>query len=118
MLPKKYTQAVMVGESTAEFLAIGFRIISKASLKTSRAGAIVFFSLSLFLIILCVVCGVYIRRSKMVQFYTNKCKSHASCSTASQPLLKMEKISLFKQQPNSNPETNNTTREIELLQGG
>ena len=75
MLPQRYTQAIMVGESVAEVLEISLRVISKGSVKSDRVGAIVFFSLSLCLIVLCVVCHVYIRRSKMVLFYTNKCRT-------------------------------------------
>jgi hypothetical protein len=65
----------MAGESVAGVLEIGFRIVTKAAVKSNRVGALVFFSLSLLFIVLCVFCHLYIRRSEVVEFYTGKCRS-------------------------------------------
>ncbi len=77
MLPRQYTQAVMAGESVAGVIEITFRIITKASVKSARTGAIIFFTLSLFFVILCLLCHCYIRTNKMVRFYTGRCQSQA-----------------------------------------
>ena len=77
MLPRKYTQAVMAGESIAGVIEITFRAITKAASKSARTGAIIFFSLSLFLVIVCLLCHCYIRTNKMVRFYTSRCQGKA-----------------------------------------
>lgn len=74
MMPRKYTQAVMAGESVAGVLEISFRIATKAAVKSERVGAFLFFGLSLCLIIVCVFCHCYIRNNKMVRYYTRQCR--------------------------------------------
>lgn len=78
MLPSKYMQAVIAGESVAALIGITFRIITKASLRSDRVGALVFFAISLFLIFMCIICHLYIKGNTMVKFYTKKCAEDES----------------------------------------
>ncbi len=73
MLPRRYTQAVMAGESLAGIVESGFRIITKATLQSERVGALVFFSLSLMFIFVCFICHRFITGHAMVRYYTEKC---------------------------------------------
>lgn len=57
----------------AGVLEISFRIVTKAAIRSARVGALVFFSLSFCFMILCVFCYLFIRRSKIVKFYTREC---------------------------------------------
>ena len=78
MLPRRYTQAVMAGESVAGVIEIGLRIVTKAFFQSVRAGAILFFSISLCFIVFCIFCQVYVKRSAIVVFYTKKCRDDDS----------------------------------------
>ena len=77
MLPRRYTQAVMAGESVAGVVESSLRIITKVSTKSEEMGGIVFFVISLVIIVVCVICHCYIRTNKMVKFYMRKCQSEA-----------------------------------------
>ncbi len=74
MLPRRYTQALMAGESVAGLVVIISRIITKASFSSERAGAIAFFTVSLVFILVCVCCQVYIRASPFVQWHIAACQ--------------------------------------------
>ena len=65
----------MAGESVAGVVESLFRILTKASVKSNRIGALIFFSLSVCFIIVCMFCHQYIKRSKIVKFYTRKCRN-------------------------------------------
>lgn len=75
MLPSKYSQAVMAGESVAGFMGSLFRIITKLAFQSERAGSIFFFTLSASFIVVCVLSHCYIRKNKMVNFYVRKCQN-------------------------------------------
>ena len=80
MLPPRYTQAVMVGESVAGFSVSILRIITKASTESERKGAIAFFVISLLYILLCVACQVFLWRSKFVRYYVINCQKKSKDS--------------------------------------
>ena len=92
MLPPRYTQAVMMGESMAGFTVSILRIITKASTKSERKGAIAFFVISLLYILLCVACQVFLWRSKFVRYYLKNCQNK---SKDSQNRVKDNKNLLF-----------------------
>jgi hypothetical protein len=73
MLPSKYPQAIVAGESLATIIGITFRIITKAAVGSERVAALIFFSIAPCLIILGIICHFYVMGSKMVKFYTIDC---------------------------------------------
>ena len=60
-----YTQAIMVGESTAGMTVAIIHAILKASTADERTGAIAFFIISLVFILVCVGCQVFLRLSPL-----------------------------------------------------
>ncbi|KAL8609050.1 hypothetical protein ACOMHN_059863 [Nucella lapillus] len=74
MLPSRYTQAVMTGESLAGVLVSTNRILTKALLKDQRLNTIIFFALSLIILLACFVIFHVSRRSNFVKFYVTLCK--------------------------------------------
>ena len=78
MLPQRYPQAVMIGESVAAAVVSVNRIITKASTDSERFGAIAFFVVSILFILLCVCCQQFIRASPFVKYHMNQCKQSPS----------------------------------------
>ncbi|XP_076434974.1 equilibrative nucleoside transporter 4-like isoform X2 [Babylonia areolata] len=76
MLPSRYTQAVMTGESLAGVLVSTNRILTKALLKDQRLNTIIFFALSLTILLACFVIFHVSRRSNFVKFYVTLCKGN------------------------------------------
>ncbi|KAL1129115.1 hypothetical protein AAG570_013646 [Ranatra chinensis] len=74
MLPSRYTQAVMVGESGAGFLASANRIVTKLLLDDQRLNTLIFFSVSILIVGLCFGLHQVVRRTDFVQFYLTLCK--------------------------------------------
>ncbi len=74
MLPRRYPQALMAGESVAGVVVVISRIVTKISFPSERAGAITFFALSLTFIWMCVCCQLYIRASPLVRWHTAACQ--------------------------------------------
>ncbi|XP_067002183.2 equilibrative nucleoside transporter 4 [Anabrus simplex] len=74
MLPSRYTQAVMAGESAAGFLVSGNRIITKLLLDDQRVNTIIFFVMSIAIIALCFGLHQVVRRTDFVQFYVTLCR--------------------------------------------
>jgi solute carrier family 29 (equilibrative nucleoside transporter) protein 4 len=74
MLPPRYPQAVMVGESVATSIVSITRVITKSSTTSERFGAIAFFVVSVFFILVCVGCQQIIRSSSFVKSHTLQCR--------------------------------------------
>ncbi|XP_055984546.1 equilibrative nucleoside transporter 4 [Sorex fumeus] len=70
MLPKRYTQGVMTGESTAGVMVSLSRILTKLLLPDERAGTLIFFLLSAALELLCFLLHLLVRRSRFVRSHT------------------------------------------------
>ncbi|KAM7296489.1 hypothetical protein ISCGN_021647 [Ixodes scapularis] len=82
MLPSRYTQAVMTGESAAGVLVSASRILTKALLSDERVNTLLFFSVSVLVVFLCfVVHGLVLQRTRFVRFYLALCAP----SSASDP---------------------------------
>ncbi|XP_058509067.1 equilibrative nucleoside transporter 4 isoform X2 [Solea solea] len=85
MLPKRYTQGVMTGESTAGVIISLSRIFTKLLISDERRNTLIFFLVSIAMEMLCFLLHLLVRRSKFVRYYTNhaqgKCpgKSHDPC---------------------------------------
>ncbi|XP_031520793.1 equilibrative nucleoside transporter 4 isoform X6 [Papio anubis] len=72
MLPKRYTQGVMTGESTAGVMISLSRILTKLLLPDERASTLIFFLVSVALELLCFLLHLLVRRSRFVLFYTTR----------------------------------------------
>ncbi|KAG7205436.1 hypothetical protein KM043_007428 [Ampulex compressa] len=74
MLPSRYTQAVMAGESVAGFWVSSNRIFTKLLLDDERGNTSMFFILSNMTILLCFILHQMVRKSDFVQFYITLCQ--------------------------------------------
>lgn len=100
MLPERYTQSMMLGESVAGTVVAINRIITKASATSERAGAIIFFVISILYMIFCVGCQVFLFKSSFVRYHVKKNSKH-----------KFHTLSRFfsSKKKTSNMENNNLT---------
>ncbi|XP_034046439.1 equilibrative nucleoside transporter 4 [Thalassophryne amazonica] len=71
MLPKRYTQGVMTGESTAGVIISLSRIFTKLLIKDERRNTLIFFLVSIGIEMLCFLLHLVVRRSRFVCYYTN-----------------------------------------------
>ncbi|XP_054288139.1 equilibrative nucleoside transporter 4-like [Macrosteles quadrilineatus] len=74
MLPSRYTQAVMAGESGAGFLVSANRILTKMVMDDQRANTLIFFGVSVMMVALCFCLHQMVRRTDFVQFYLTLCR--------------------------------------------
>ncbi|XP_046663169.1 equilibrative nucleoside transporter 4 [Homalodisca vitripennis] len=74
MLPSRYTQAVMAGESGAGFLVSANRILTKMLMDDQRANTLIFFAVSVGMVALCFCLHQAVRRTDFVQFYLTLCR--------------------------------------------
>ncbi|XP_011310979.1 equilibrative nucleoside transporter 4 [Fopius arisanus] len=74
MLPSRYTQAVMTGESAAGFWVSINRILTKSMVDDERENTSMFFALSIMTICLCSLLHRVLRRTEFVRFYVNLCQ--------------------------------------------
>ncbi|XP_070205208.1 equilibrative nucleoside transporter 4-like isoform X2 [Littorina saxatilis] len=77
MLPKRYTQAVMTGESLAGVLVSTNRILTKALLRDERLNTVIFFGVSIATLVACFVVFHVSRRSNFVTFYVTLCQGNS-----------------------------------------
>ncbi|KAM4632355.1 equilibrative nucleoside transporter 4 [Discoglossus pictus] len=70
MLPKRYTQGVMTGESTAGVVISLSRIFTKMLLPSEKESTIIFFLISISLELMCFVLHLLVRRTRFVQYHT------------------------------------------------
>ena len=73
MLPPRYSQALLAGESVAGFIVAINRIFTKLVF-TERVGAIIFFVVSLLFVLMCVGCFLFIMRSSFVKYHIHRCQ--------------------------------------------
>ncbi|XP_069889199.1 equilibrative nucleoside transporter 4 [Dipodomys merriami] len=72
LLPKRYTQGVMTGESTAGVMISLSRILTKLLLSDERASTLIFFLVSVGLELLCFLLHLLVRRSRFVLYHTSR----------------------------------------------
>uniref|UniRef100_A0A8C7JXZ1 Equilibrative nucleoside transporter 4 n=1 Tax=Oncorhynchus kisutch TaxID=8019 RepID=A0A8C7JXZ1_ONCKI len=70
MLPKRYTQGVMTGESTAGVIISLSRIFTKLLISNERINTLIFFLVSITMEMLCFLLHLIVRRSRFVLYYT------------------------------------------------
>ncbi|XP_063327501.1 equilibrative nucleoside transporter 4 isoform X1 [Pelmatolapia mariae] len=71
MLPKRYTQGVMTGESTAGVIISLSRIFTKLLIKDDKKNTLIFFLVSISMEMLCFLLHLLVRRSRFVRYYTS-----------------------------------------------
>ncbi|XP_028456199.1 equilibrative nucleoside transporter 4 isoform X1 [Perca flavescens] len=71
MLPKRYTQGVMTGESTAGVIISLSRIFTKLLIPDERRNTLIFFLVSISMEMLCFLLHLLVRRSQFVRYYTS-----------------------------------------------
>lgn len=74
MLPHRYTQAVMTGESAAGLVISSNRILTKALLHNQKVNTIIFFTISMSIVCICFIMFHIVRRSDFVRYYISQCK--------------------------------------------
>ncbi|CAH1398750.1 unnamed protein product [Nezara viridula] len=74
MLPSRYTQAVMAGESGAGLLVSLNRILTKMLLDDQRLNTFIFFAVSTVIVAMCFVLYQIVRQTDFVQFYLTLCR--------------------------------------------
>ncbi|KAM8934451.1 equilibrative nucleoside transporter 4 isoform 2-T2 [Pelodytes ibericus] len=70
MLPKRYTQGVMTGESTAGVVISLSRIFTKLLLPAEKESTIIFFIISILLELMCFVLHLLVKRTDFVKYHT------------------------------------------------
>ncbi|XP_022652747.1 equilibrative nucleoside transporter 4-like [Varroa destructor] len=76
MLPARYTQAVMTGESAAGLLVSGNRILTKFLLQNERLNTALFFLISTGLVLACVFIYSRLQNCAFVAYYLQQCSRH------------------------------------------
>ncbi|XP_069005703.1 equilibrative nucleoside transporter 4 isoform X1 [Embiotoca jacksoni] len=81
MLPKRYTQGVMTGESTAGVIISLSRIFTKLLITDEKKNTLIFFLISISMEMLCFLLHLLVRRSRFVRYYTSHApgKGPAKC---------------------------------------
>ncbi|XP_074866914.1 equilibrative nucleoside transporter 4 [Carettochelys insculpta] len=70
MLPKRYTQGVMTGESTAGVIISLSRIFTKLLLSDEKENTIIFFFISIGIELMCFILHLVVKRTRFVRYYT------------------------------------------------
>ncbi|XP_068940856.1 equilibrative nucleoside transporter 4 isoform X1 [Petaurus breviceps papuanus] len=77
MLPKRYTQGVMTGESTAGVIISLSRIFTKLLLSDEKENTIIFFFISIGMELMCLILHVLVKRTRFVRYYTARSQEGA-----------------------------------------
>ncbi|XP_074064420.1 equilibrative nucleoside transporter 4 [Macrotis lagotis] len=77
MLPKRYTQGVMTGESTAGVIISLSRIFTKLLLSDEKENTIIFFFISIGMELMCLLLHVLVKRTRFVRYYTARSQEGA-----------------------------------------
>ncbi|XP_064478255.1 equilibrative nucleoside transporter 4-like isoform X2 [Ornithodoros turicata] len=76
MLPSRYTQAVMTGESAAGLLVSINRLLTKALLSDEQINTLLFFGISVVVVLLCFIIQSVVQRTRFVRFYLSLCSGN------------------------------------------
>lgn len=82
MLPSKYTQAVMTGESAAGLIVSANRVLTKFFWKDEKTNTLLFFSLSIVIIICSFITHNLLQKNLLVCFYVTMCTKSHLCRTS------------------------------------
>ncbi|KAM6424174.1 equilibrative nucleoside transporter 4 isoform 2-T2 [Liasis olivaceus] len=78
MLPKRYTQGVMTGESTAGVIISLSRIFTKLLLSDEKGNTMIFFCISVALELTCFILHLLVKQTYFVRYYTSRSQNGAS----------------------------------------
>uniref|UniRef100_A0A670YBG1 Equilibrative nucleoside transporter 4 n=1 Tax=Pseudonaja textilis TaxID=8673 RepID=A0A670YBG1_PSETE len=78
MLPKRYTQGVMTGESTAGVIISLSRIFTKLLLSDEKENTMIFFCISIGLELTCFLLHLLVKRTYFVRYYTSRSQNGTS----------------------------------------
>uniref|UniRef100_A0A8C5S1Y0 Equilibrative nucleoside transporter 4 n=1 Tax=Laticauda laticaudata TaxID=8630 RepID=A0A8C5S1Y0_LATLA len=78
MLPKRYTQGVMTGESTAGVIISLSRIFTKLLLSNEKENTMIFFCISIGLELTCFLLHLLVKRTYFVRYYTSRSQNRSS----------------------------------------
>ncbi|RWS25941.1 equilibrative nucleoside transporter 4-like protein [Leptotrombidium deliense] len=81
MLPSRYTQAVMTGESAAGLIVSINRILTKLILDDKQINTLLFFGISIAIVACCIITHNLLQRTTFVKFYINMCSLSTSTLT-------------------------------------
>ncbi|NXI60110.1 S29A4 protein, partial [Chloroceryle aenea] len=70
LLPKRYTQGVMTGESTAGVIISLSRIFTKLLLSDEKENTVIFFFISIGMELTCFILHLLVKRTRFVRYYT------------------------------------------------
>ncbi|NXA38277.1 S29A4 protein, partial [Eudromia elegans] len=70
LLPKRYTQGVMTGESTAGVIISLSRIFTKLLLSDEKENTVIFFFISIGMELTCFLLHLLVKRTRFVRYYT------------------------------------------------
>ncbi|NWZ45683.1 S29A4 protein, partial [Brachypodius atriceps] len=71
LLPKRYTQGVMTGESTAGVIISLSRIFTKLLLSDEKENTVIFFFISIGMELTCFILHLLVKRTRFVRYYTD-----------------------------------------------
>ncbi|CAF1648355.1 unnamed protein product [Didymodactylos carnosus] len=74
MLPSRYTQAVMTGESAAGLIASSVRILTKLFMSNNHLSTITFYLIGIVFILSCLIIYVLIQRTSFIGYYVKICE--------------------------------------------
>ncbi|KAJ1522691.1 hypothetical protein ONE63_001852 [Megalurothrips usitatus] len=74
MLPSRYTQAVMAGESAAGFFVSFIRVATKLMLHDQQENTLIFFLISIAMVGLCFALHHTVRRTAFIKYYIMLCQ--------------------------------------------
>lgn len=78
MLPKTYIQSIMIGESLSGLLVSLSRILTKYFIKDEQLNTLIFFTISIFVIVICFVTSYLIKDDPFIKYYVNNCRKENS----------------------------------------
>ncbi|KAG8145719.1 hypothetical protein E2320_012222 [Naja naja] len=78
MLPKRYTQGVMTGESTAGVIISLSRIFTKLLLSDEKENTMIFFCISIGLELTCFLLHLLVKQTYFVRYYTSRSQNGTS----------------------------------------
>ena len=86
MLPPRYVQAIMLGESFSGVIVSVNRILTKTFSSSVQFNTLVFFGISSCMLMLCVCLHQFVKRSDFSKFYTGEptCQYHVGAAAGSQ----------------------------------
>lgn len=78
MLPKEYTQAIMMGESWSGLFVSISRILTKLLIRDEQLNTLIFFLISTVILVVCLFLNFFIRDDDFIRFHVNNARKERS----------------------------------------